>query len=82
MADARFVQWARELMEDSNKSVRWNALAALEQVLRGPLGDDEIAVAKELLVSAETDPDEGYRERAKEIRERLASDPFLRHLGL
>lgn len=82
MADWRFMQWAREFMEDSNSGVRWNALCALGQVLQGPLGDEGIAVAKELLVKAETDPDQRLRERAVEIHKQLASDPHLRNLGL
>lgn len=80
MADSRFMPWAGELMEDS--STRWNALVALEQVLAGPLGDEGIDQAKELLAQAETDPDEKLRERAVEIRKRLAANPFLKHLGL
>jgi hypothetical protein len=80
MANSEFVRWARELMEDRN--TRWNALVALEQVLQGPLGDEGIRVAKELLVQAETDSDQRLRERAMEIHKRLATNPFLEHLGL
>jgi hypothetical protein len=80
MADWRFVRWARELMEDPN--TRWNATVALEQVLAGPLGDEGIELAKELLAQAEADPDERLRERAVEIHKRLAADPNLEHLGL
>jgi len=80
MADGRFMRWARELMEDSN--TRWNALVALEQVLAGPLDDEGIALGKELLEKAETDSDQMFRERAVEIHKRLASNPYLRHLGL
>jgi hypothetical protein len=82
MADWRFMQWARELMEDSNESVRWNTLIALNWVLQGALGDEGIALAKELLAKAENDHEPRLRERAKEIREGLASDPHLSHLGL
>lgn len=53
MADWRFMRWARELMDDSK--TRWNTVVALEQVLEGPLGDDGIALAKELLGEAETE---------------------------
>ena len=80
MADSRFMRWARELMNDSK--TRWNTVVALEQVLEGPLGDAGITLAKELLAEAETDPDERLRERAVEIHERLAANPFLKHLGL
>jgi hypothetical protein len=82
MADSRFMQWARELMEDSNDGVRWNALVAIGQVLRGPLGDDGIELAKELLARAETDHEPRLRERAMKIRKQLASDPRLSHLEL
>lgn len=80
MADWRFMRWARELVEDSN--TRWNAVVALEQVLDGPLGDEGIDLAKELLAKAEADPDDRLRERATEIHKRLASNPYLKHLGL
>jgi len=80
MADWRFVRWARELME--NPHTRWNALVALEQVLAGPLGDEGIELAKELLAQAEIDSDERLRERAVEIHKRLAAEPHLKHLGL
>lgn len=82
MADSRFMRWAREFMEDNDDSVRWNALMALGQVLQGPLGDEGIALAKELLSKAETDHDQRLRERAITIRKQLASDPSLRHLEL
>lgn len=80
MADWRFMRWARELMDDSR--TRWNTVVALEQVLEGPLGDEGIALAKELLTEAETDPNQTLRERAVKIHERLASNPRLGHLGL
>jgi hypothetical protein len=80
MADWRFVRWARELMEDRN--TRWNTVVALEQVLEGPLDDDGIALAKELLAQAKTDSDQRLRERAVEIHKRLAANPFLKHLDL
>jgi hypothetical protein len=79
MADRRFMRWAREFMEDSNESVRWNALIALGQVLQGPLGDEGVALAKELLAKAETDNDQRLRERATKIRNQLAR---LGHLGV
>jgi hypothetical protein len=82
MADSRFMRWAREFMEDSNDSVRWSALIALGQVLQGPLGDEGITLAKELLANAESDHEQRLRERAIEIRKQLASDPRLSHLEL
>jgi hypothetical protein len=80
MADWRFMQWARELMDDER--TRWNTVVALEQVLEGALGDEGIALAKELLAEAEADPNEMLRERAVKIHERLAANPYLKHLGL
>jgi hypothetical protein len=82
MADWRVLPWIREFMEDSNDSVRWNGLVAVGQILEGPLNDDGIALAKELLAKAESDREERLRERATEIRQRLASDPRLKHLEL
>jgi len=80
MADSRFMQWARELMDD--RRARWNTVVALEQILEGALGDEGIALAKELLAEAEADPHEMLRERAITIHKRLAANPYLRHLGL
>jgi len=82
MADSRFMQWARELMEDGDESVRWSTLIALERVLRGAVGDEGIALAKELLAKAENDREPRLRERAGEIREGLASDPQLDYLEM
>lgn len=82
MADSRVLQWVREFIEDSNKSVRWNGLVAVGQILEGPLSDDGIALAKEILIKAESDRDEQFGERARQIRRQLASDPRLRHLRL
>jgi hypothetical protein len=82
MADSRFMRWAREFIEDKNGGVRWNALTALGQVLQGPLGDEEITLAKELLAKAEKDSEQRLRQRATQIRTQLASDPHLRHLKL
>jgi len=80
MADWRFMRWARELMND--RRTRWNTVVALEQVLEGALGDEGIALAKELLAEAEADSQEMLRERAKDIRKRLAANPYLKHLKL
>jgi len=82
MADSRALAWMRELMQDKSVHIRWNGVMALGRILAGPLNDEGIAIAKELLINAETDPEERLRERATEIRRRLASDPTLGHLGL
>lgn len=80
MADWRFMRWARELMDDSR--TRWNTVVALERVWEGPLDDEGIDLAKELLARAESDADQSLRERALEIHKRLAANPFLKHLAL
>jgi hypothetical protein len=82
MADSRALPWVREFMEDNSDGIRWNGLMALQNILAGPLGDAGIATAKELLTKAESDADERLRDRAREIRHRLASDPGLSHLEL
>lgn len=82
MANWHFVRWAREFMEDTNPGIRWNATVALEQVLEGPLDDEGVALAKELLAKAEEDSDPRLRERAQVIYRRLASNPRLKHLDL
>ena len=69
-------------MEDNSDGIRWNGLMALQNILAGPLGDAGIATAKELLTKAESDANERLRDRAREIRHRLASDPGLSHLEL
>jgi hypothetical protein len=60
---------------DANEGICWNGLMDLRMILEGPLGDEGIATAKELLTKAEWDSDQRLRERAKEIRHRLRSDP-------
>jgi hypothetical protein len=82
MADSRVLPWVREFLEDSNEGIRWNGLMALRMILVGPLGDEGIATAKELLTKAESDSYERLQEMAKEIRHHLASDPSLSHLEL
>jgi hypothetical protein len=82
MADSRVLPWASEFLEDGSRSIRWNGLMALRMILGGLLGDAGIATAKELLTKAESDSDEQLRERAREIRHQLASDPRMRHLEL
>jgi hypothetical protein len=82
MADSRVLPWMREFLDDDNEGIRWNGLMALRMVLEGPLGDEGIAIAKELLTKAASDSDQRLHERAREIRHQLASNPRLRHLEL
>ena len=82
MADSRVLPWVHEFLEDSNEAIRWNGLMALRMILEGPLGDEGIATAKKLLTKAESDFDQRLQERAREIRQQLASNPRLRHLEL
>jgi len=83
MADRRVLPWVAEFLEDANMDVRWNGVMALQNILAGPLDDDGIATAKQLLARARSsDPDQRVREMATEVHKRLASDPALRHLCL
>lgn len=82
IADDRVLPWVAEFLEDASMTVRWNGVMALQNILTGPLGDDGVATAKQLLIKAASDADQRVREKAKEIRQRLASNPSLRHLGL
>lgn len=68
MADAKALPWVREFLEDSDKAVRMNGLAVLQSILCGPLGDDDLATAKELFDFAALDPDPMARTRASDIR--------------
>lgn len=68
MADSNALPWVRGFLEDSNEAVRLNGLRVLQNILCGPLGDDEIATAKELFDIAVSDPDPAVRERASDIR--------------
>jgi hypothetical protein len=74
--------WVREFLGDSNEGIRWNGVMALRMILKGLLGDAEIATAKELLTKAELHSDRRLRERANEIRDQLASDKRLCRLEL
>lgn len=83
MADDRVLPWVAEFLEDASMTVRWNGVMALQNILAGPLDDDGIALAKQLLARARSsDPDERVREKATEVHNRLASTPSLRHLCL
>jgi hypothetical protein len=82
MADSRVLPWLPELLRDSSFSIRSCGLSALQMILSGPLNDEGIEAAKKLLAHAEKDADERLRERAAEIRQRLAADPSLGHLEL
>jgi hypothetical protein len=82
MADSRALAWMREFMEDKNVVIRWNGVMALQQILGGALNDEDIETARKLLINAESDRDEPLRARATEIRQRLASAPGLKYLGL
>jgi HEAT repeat protein len=82
MADDRVLRWVPEFLDDKSLDIRWNGTMALQNILSGPLNDEAIALAKDLLTKAQCDADEKIRERAEEIRRRLATDPSLKHLGL
>jgi hypothetical protein len=82
IADSRVLPWVREFLDDEYESIRWNGLMALRMILEGPLGDEGIDTAKELLTKAESDSDQRLQERAREIRHQLRSNPRLRHLEL
>ncbi len=69
MADARALPWVREFFDDSNEAVRLNGLRVLQNILYGPLDDDDMATAKGLFDRAESDPHTSVRERALDIRQ-------------
>jgi HEAT repeat protein len=69
MADTRALPWVREFLEDSNGAVRMTGLRVLQNILYGPLDDDDMAAAKGLFDKAESDPDTTVRERALDIRQ-------------
>ena len=68
MANDKALPWVREFLEDANQAVRLNGLRVLQYILYGPLNDEDMAVVKKLLESAEMDPDAFVRERAQSIR--------------
>lgn len=69
MADYKALSWVPEFLRDSNEAVRLNGLRVLQNILYGPLDDEDIAVAKELFEKAESDPNVTVRERAMSIRQ-------------
>jgi len=69
MADTRALPWVHDFLEDSNEAVRLNGLRVLQNILYGPLDDDDMAVAKGLFDKAESDPGTTVRERALDIRQ-------------
>jgi hypothetical protein len=69
MANDKALPWVREFLEDSNQAVRLNGLRVLQCILYGPLNDEEMAKARELLAKAEMDSDAFVRERAQSVRQ-------------
>jgi len=69
MADDKALPWVDAFLKDSNEGVRLNGLRVLQNILFGPLNDEDIAIAKELFNKAELDPDPAVRERAIQIRQ-------------
>jgi hypothetical protein len=68
MADSKALPWVHEFLEDSSEAVRLNGFAVLQNILYGPLGDDDLAAAKELFEIAASDPDPTVGKRASDIR--------------
>jgi hypothetical protein len=71
-ADLEALPWVNEFLDDSHPVIRWNGLSVLQYILYGPVGDSAIATANELLDKAESGPDPELRDRAKQVRLRLA----------
>ena len=68
MADCKTLVWVREFLEDASEAVRLNGLRVLQNILYGPLDDDEMATARELFDIAESDSKPSVRERTQLIR--------------
>jgi len=56
MADEKTLPWVREFVRDADRAVRLNGLRVLQYILCGPLNDEEMEAAKNLLEIAEMDP--------------------------
>ena len=54
----------RSQEHNKDRNIRWNGLMVLRTILYGPLGDEAIATAKQLLDMACSDPDPELRKRA------------------
>lgn len=74
MADERALPWVRRFLEDSDKWVRLNGLRVLQNILYGPLDDEDLATAKELLERTGADPDPLVQERALSMRQHFTGD--------
>lgn len=70
--------WVREFLEDQEQVIRLNGVRVLRRILDGPLGDEDSALAKELLKKGEADPDTEVRERTSQLRTHLP--PYNSHL--
>ena len=73
IADFRALPWVSEFLNDKSSGIRWNGLMVLRTILEGPLGDEGIATARELLKIAESDSDLELCQRAKEIKSQFSS---------
>lgn len=82
IADDRALPWIPEFLNDNHQGMRWNGLAALQNILYGPIGGDGIEVACALLDKAEVDSDPRIRERATKIKGLLSSNLSFHHHGL
>lgn len=69
MGDSKALRWVHEFLEDSNEAVRLNGLRVLQNILYGPLGDDELVAANELFEVAALNENATVRERASDIRQ-------------
>jgi HEAT repeat protein len=69
MADSQALPWVHEFLEDSSEAVRLNGLGVLQNILHGPLNDDELIAANELFEVAALDENATVRQRASDIRQ-------------
>jgi HEAT repeat protein len=82
IAESEALPMMAEIINDPDFNHRWHCVIAMEQILSGPIDDEEIEIAKAILSKGESDTSPRLRERAAEIRERLKNNPRLDYLNL
>jgi len=73
IAESMALPWVSEFLSNESLGIRWNGLIVISTVLRGPLNDEGIELARQLLRKAESDSDSRLSQRAREIELEFSS---------
>lgn len=77
IADDRALPWIVEFFNDDWDNARWHGLVALQNILYGPLNDEDLATVQTLLRKGASDVEPRLKERATKVLEQLTSYTYL-----